>query len=321
MHLRSIVIHALLVACLLACRKKKNEECHDCVPATENQHHPEDPTYTTVYAESNLDQISKSVATLFSNNTAYSFCGGNVDTLIGTSQDTSYAIYFNPSITCSDKGAKVKRAGRILLRLSNGKNWSEKGATITYEYQRFQVACDTCRLDNPPFEINGFESRTNLTGGTETDLQEGQTFAYEIYARNLTYSYPDKSNRVTNIREKVEIARKNDELMTYITGIDTVETGAYKGKTNVAFWGKIWNGKDFHVSYLTPKTYKTCNGKGKIVCAHVLSEFYGAYTKTEIFGVDKANPSLQSSCNCATTSFVLSTITKGDSTVRTFFSY
>jgi hypothetical protein len=171
--------------------------------------------------------------------------------------------------------------------------------------------------------INGVQSKTNLSGGTEDQLKDGDSTISETIARNLLYSYPDSTERLTNLKQRTVTIKSGTELITSIAGTDIITSGPFIGTTGVSLWGKIWNGKDFYVQYRAPKVYKTCSGSGKIVCADIFYNYKGAYTKNDVYGVDKSTGVPYNTCGCLTTGYyLLSTVTTpSDSITKTLYPY
>ena len=324
--LKSTVLLLLISSSIFSCRKKHKEESNTITPIP-NPIVKQDPvvfTYTENVVEQVTQELTKSVIEKISDqqdNT--SLCAAKVDTL--SQSDTSLVMnyVFKPTETCNINGVAIKQSGTIKISFLGKKNWAQRGTILKYEFIKYRIieVCDTCSINNYLVEINGNQQRENLTGGNESQMKNGDLLVFEIFSRNLKYSYTDKYDRTTNQKQRISISKFNDETTTTIVGADSISSGDFVGQTNVAFWGTIWNGKPYMVKYEQPKIYKTCSGKGKVVCGSVYSIFKGAYEKRETYGVNPKTGKEYNTCNCITDTYFLQTITEGGNVEIKIYKY
>ena len=324
--LTSTLILLLISSSFFSCRKKNKDRSNSITP-TPDPIIKQDPvifTYSENVVEHVTQELTKSlIEKIADQQPNTSLCAAEVDTI--SKSDTSLVMkyVFNPTATCNIKGVDIRQSGTIKISFIGKKNWSERGTILKYEFIKYRIiqVCDTCSIDNYLVEINGIQQRENLTGGIESQMKNGDLLVFELFCRNLKYSYRDKYDRTTNQKQRITLSKFNDETTTTIVGADSIPSGDFAGQTNVAFWGTIWNGKPYMVKYEKPKVYKTCNGNGKIVCGSVYSIFKGAYEKRETYAVDPKTGKEYETCNCTADTYFLQTITDSGKLEKKIYKY
>lgn len=224
-------------------------------------------------------------------------CGAKyeIDTLPYTFSDThkkKIKITFDGTILCDKNNNKIKKQGYIVFQLTKGNDWSEMGAEITKTYANYKEIryCNACNKKDK-ISLDGTQTIINKSGGTTKDLQGNDSIIHLIRSKNFTLTYPDGDKRIQNISE-ISYAKKgsNGSINYHIKG-----DGVYNGMNNVAMWGTLPTGLNYHLVYETPKTYNNCNGKKTIIDGKSICQ-KGNITVIETYGVD-INGNKVNDCN------------------------
>lgn len=308
----SLFLAAALVLTFTQCKKKETLEQ---AAAPEKKAHVKEVDENPL-----LDDATTYALSLLSNHASkarleekYKPCGAvvTVDTLpVSISQKKkSVRLTFDATIECTKADGTIKKQGYIEFQLTKGDSWDEVGAEITKTYAGYKefVTCLECASKQEPFEFNGIETITNLSGGLIEEATIGSTIKHAIKSTNMTLKDDKGVVRIQNVSEIITGKKTSATDFEF----SLIGTGAFDGKNNVAMWGTT-AGVAYQMIYNSPKTYNTCNGNGKLVSGETLY-LKGSEKTVETYGVTKKGELEQ---NCSAYGYK-SVVTKANGQVST----